>query len=469
MPLLVFLITGDVGRETLVYALGGGLALLLTAYRGATWWATRYEVTDRQLRVRSGLVGRREQFVPLERIHAVDLNESLLQRLFGVVEVKIETAAGGTRDSDVALEALSRAEAATLRTHLRVAPRPEPSVREEAAPPEVAETAAGARLIRALSPTELLVAGATAGRVGPALAILFGAYQLVDDLVPDPVLGQLAAGVPGLSPRGVVGLALAVGLGAWLLALVSTIFTFAGFELRRDGDRLAISSGLLERRRSTIPLARVQAVVVTEGILRQPFGLAAVRIESAGYGRDSATSGVLFPLVARSEVPTLLARACPDFDADLAAPLARPPGRARRRYVGEQARGIVILAVLTVGIAAATPASAWWWGLAPLGLLPLAVWRGLLRYRDTGWALDGDGRLVVRGRQFGRVTTITTIRRLQRRSVSQHPLQQRARLANLRVAVASGGSGGRIAIRHLDEAVAFDLLARLGPARAKLT
>jgi putative membrane protein len=62
------------------------------------------------------------------------------------------------------------------------------------------------------------------------------------------------------------------------------VLAHAGFTLSREGDFLYVKRGLLERREATIPLARIQAVRISEGVLRQPFGLASLRVESAGYG-----------------------------------------------------------------------------------------------------------------------------------------------------------------------------------------
>lgn len=462
VPLMVVLVTGDSDRELRIYAIGLGLALVGVVLRIGEWWQLRYEVADGELRIRSGLVARRERLVPLERIHAVDVSESLLQRLVGVVRVRIETAAAGTSDSDVTLEALARDAATELRARL-VAGRQPTSEPAAASPDRVG--GGGGRLIRAMSLKQLLLAGVTAGQVGPALALVFGTVQVVDDLLPAWLFERLATVAAGSSLRVILAVAVLVGLTAWLLAVISTVLTYGGFELRRDGDRLLISAGLLDRRRSSIPLARVQAVVISEGVLRQPFGLAAVRIESAGHGRDAAESGVLFPLVHRSEVSALLSEACPAFATDLNAALAPLPRRARRRYVVEQTRGAVVTTVMAVGAAALLPWTPWWWGLFAVGLTSAAAVLGLLRYRDTGWALDDADRLTIRGRTIGRTTTITSRRRLQRREISRHFLQRRAQLATFRAAIAPGGSGGRLAIKHLDESVAFDLLARLGPAR----
>jgi len=312
----------------------------------------------------------------------------------------------------------------------------------------------------------LLVAGATSSRVGPALAILAGIFQFADDLLPNAWWERLEESAPDPTVGVFVALALAATVIAWILATVSTILTFGNFELRREGDRLLISHGLLERRRSTIPIARIQAVTISEGWLRQPFGLAAVRVESAGYGKTNAESGVLAPIIRCADLPALLARACPDYALErVPPPFQSLPRRAKRRYALANIWTLLAIAVLLTVLASVLPWSSWWWGAVAFVLLPPAAGYGLIQYRATGWAMLGSERFVMRMRGVDRLTVITLRRRLQERSVSQHPLQRRAGLASFQTAVASGGSGGRYALVHLDAAVAFDLLERLGPLR----
>jgi len=94
-------------------------------------------------------------------------------------------------------------------------------------------------------------------------------------------------------------LALTIAFFAWVLAVLGTALTHAGFTLSRsaDGEYLYIKRVLLKRYESTVPLARIQAVRVLEGVLRQPFGLAAIRVDSAGFAEERGVSIILFPLL----------------------------------------------------------------------------------------------------------------------------------------------------------------------------
>jgi len=467
IPIVVLLVSRGQNGDRGFLAVGGGLALLGVASRTVEWWRFRYELSGGELRVYSGLLARQERFVPVERIQAVDVTESPLQRLFRVVGVRIETAAGGSA-ANVVLGAVTRTEAESLRHRLGSGrPLTAGDSPDAVRPGTVASTGDGVgRLIRRLSLRDLLIAGATSGRVGPALAVVSFGFQLFNDIVPDSWWQRFAMHTPAWSVRGALSLLVVVAVGAWLLAMGSTILTYGGFELRRDGDRLLIRYGLLDRRRSSIPLTRIQAVTMTEGLLRQPFRLAAVRVESAGYGKGAAESGILFPLIPRSAVPALLAEACPDYAVPVdQLALHQPPSRARQRYIFGGVWRWLGLAAGATAIAALLPSVEWRWGLVALAAVPFAALHGWLRFHDSGWVIDAADRLVVRGRQMARETTIASRQRLQLRAVEDNPFQRRARLATFRAATASRGASGQVELLHLDQAVALDLLDHLGPRR----
>ncbi|MGH2583696.1 MAG: PH domain-containing protein [Dehalococcoidia bacterium] len=470
VPLVLAVITRDSVYVQIVYAGAAGIGVLAGVGRVIEWRRLHYTVAGNELRVTSGLLERQERLVPLERIQSVEISESLLQRLFRVVGVKIETAAGGQRGSDVTLDALSRADARTLRERLlartptpTAAPSDPRSPTADHPPPTTDHSPPTPDLIRAISPAALLILGATSSRAGPALAVLIAVLEPINDL-----FGDRLAALFGVEAGGVRGLIIVLGLlggGAWLLAIVSAVLTFGGFELRREGDRLLISHGLLDRRRRSVPLARIQAVRVNESILRQPFGLAAVQFDSAGYGRATPDSGVLFPLLPRAQVPALLAAASPAFAVEGDPPLHRPPSRARIRYLLNPVWGVLILSAVVLLIGVWVPWASWWWGLIPLACTPPAALLGLWRYRDTGWALDATDRVIVRGRSLGRTTVVAQRRRIQQREVSRTVFQRRARLATFRAGIAAGGLNRWIVLQHLDEAVAFALAERTGPHR----
>ncbi|WP_273888009.1 PH domain-containing protein [Rubrobacter naiadicus] len=426
-----------------------GVALLISgsAVWGVLYWrTTSYWIAEGSFVLHRGVLSRKQRTIPLERIQSVDVVQGVLQRLFGVVEVRVETAGGGSRSPEAVLPALNREAAEALRRELE-GPG---TAGEGRRPPD--------KTLRRLSTGDLLLAGATSGQIGIALSLIGAAWQAADNFLPQDLTLRLAERFAPHSAVGWASLALAAGLLAWLLSIGGTVLAYAGFTLSREGGMLHIRRGLLERNEATLPVSRIQAVRIVEGVLRQPLGLVTLRVESAGYGKDAGVSTTLFPLLPRTRAHELLLAVVPEFAADPV--LHRPPARARRRYAIRSALPAAALAAALI-LLFTTLADAGPPGLLPVLVVPPALLYGLLRHRDTGWAISGD-RLVLRTRRLSRTTTIIPLRCLQSRSVVQNPLQRRARLAGFQVSIASGRGRVHTTITDLDAASAHTLLVRTG-------
>ncbi len=489
IPIGIAIFSGS--RGDIVWLLiAAGFAGLTVLNAVATWWMSSYEITGRSLRLRTGWLNRQERAVSFERIQSIDLQEPPLARLLGVAQLRVETAAGGGANADIVIEAIALDEATALRNQLlaeraqrtgQAAPvsaaatdgtpasavdRSEPTLTGNTRPVSAATSIEGGSgtLIRSLSGRDLLIAGLTSSRIGPAAAILAAVSQFGGDLVGSRVETVVESTTIGLT-QVVIGLIVIGGLIAWVLSILGTVITFSGFALRRENDNLVISSGLVERRRTTIPIHRVQSITVKEGLFRQPFGLTSVHFVSAGYGggQQNNDSGVLFPLIRRADVASLLERSLPAFAADVEAARRdgqRLPERARRRYLTLPIVWDVALLAVAIVACALIPFTEWWYGLVVL-LVQSWPW-ALLSYRDTRWQWDGEDRLIVQGRSIARFVTIVPRRRVQFREVSQNWFQRRAELATIGVRVAGTTFGNSATIAHMDADDAARLAGRLG-------
>jgi putative membrane protein len=422
------------------------VAALAALWGFLSWRATTYVVTGNSFRLNRGVLQKSERTIPLDHVQSVDTVQGVIQRAFGVYELRIETAGGGASEPDASLSALDRAAAQSLRREIEGSQR------------ERVEESEGPTVLRRLSTGDLLIAGATSGQIGVAFSLLAVGSQFFNDFLSDAFVRRL---IETLAPNWLMLLLIFVPVGlllAWFLAIAGTVLAYADFTLSREGDFLYIKRGLLERREATIPLSRIQAIRVSEGVLRQPFGLAAVRVESAGYGENAGVSTMLFPLLPHDEVQEFLAAATPEFAVNPA--LQKLPRRALRRYIFRAVVGYLILALVA--------AVAWFvifgslLGLLALILVPPSALYGRLSYKDSGWAFEED-RLVVRYRSLGRKTAIAPRRRLQSREVARSPFQRRVRLATFLAEVASGSGGSALRVTDLDAGAAETLAGNLGP------
>ena len=450
-PGVAALINGQFGMRTLLLVLL--IAVMISVFSAVwgvlSWQATTYRVSGGAFHLKQGVLQKSERSLPVGRIQSVNTVQGVVQRLFRVVEVRVE-AAGGGEEPEISLPALSRNDARILREELTRTRRASGEVGE------VLQEEPSPTVLRRLSVRNLLVAGMTSGQIGIAASVVVGVSQTVDQLLLRDLAERFSEALLPRTVSAILLLVLAFVLFAWMLAILGTVLAHAGFTLSRssDGKYLHIKRGLFSRYETTVPLARIQAIKVVEGVLRQPFGLAAVRVESAGFAEERGVSTILFPLLPRKEAEEFVRTAAPSFGVSLEDLKPLPP-RVRRRYALRAA--LPVLLVTTPTIIFFFP-----WSLSILLLaLPAALY-GLLRHQAAGHSLDGD-RLVLRFRRLARTTVVAPRGRLQSRGYSVSPFQRRLGLATLEVKVASGSGGAAFRLTDLEVVSAVDMVERLGP------
>jgi len=421
--------------------------LAVVGYEVAYFRRFDYELTEDSLDIASGVFSRREREIPLRRVQNVDVTRSLVARLLGLAEVDVETAGGGSTEAN--LRFVSREEAARLQEEVRErraarergresraetgdsAAAEDDALSENEVPVDEADRAPrGERgeLLFELSNRDLLLYGLLSfdprllsGAVAFATFVVPSLGQRVD--VPNVGLAVLAAGV------------LVVGLGVWLVSAVVRVVQFYGFRLRRVGDDLRYERGLFERRDGTIPLSKLQTVSVEENVLMRRYGFASLAVETAGYAPGQSPSGgseAAVPLAPRAAVFELARDVEPFGDYDL----ARPPERARSRYVRRYA--LAGFAVVAAGFLASRFVVSFPW-YALLAVVPLSVPAAARAHANRGVHADDD-HVVTRKGWWRRQTTVVPNHRVQTVIRSQTVFQRRWDLTSVVVDTAGSRS-----------------------------
>jgi putative membrane protein len=326
----------------------GPLGFLLGAgYQVGYYYRFGYELSEEELLVTSGVVGRQRREIPLERIQNVDVSRPALKRALGLAVVRFETAGGSSTEAtldavdpdeadrlqrQVGPEARRRREAAATGESPADGAANNGSVADEAvgggaetgAGDPTANGAADARSGRRVDDTEVVyeisnhelrVLSAVSFRPG-AFAIPFVGIPLGgEDLVVRALrfvgidlragLRELARLDPTTLALGAVALVAAYLLAVWLVSVGLTYLQYYGFRLERTGDELRYERGLVGRYSGTIPLGKVQTVRLGENVLMRQLGYAALAVETAGYAAGSGGDGgseTTVPLGVRGDV-----------------------------------------------------------------------------------------------------------------------------------------------------------------------
>ena len=305
------------------------LAMLVAGavYGTASWLRTKYWIEADELRVDTGIVSRQSRRIRVDRLQGVDIVQPFVARMFGLAELKMDVAGGGSGEGSLAF--LSLGDAQDLREVLLsrrdavraglAPPRPE----EPQVPPQpervVARLDLGTLLLGLLLSPETVV-------FAVLLAVLGGIFMGFGEI------GGIAAVVPVL--------------GGFALTQMRKLTAYYDFTVLTTPNGLQVRRGLFERSTQTVTLPRVQGVVVTEPLMWRSFGWAKLDVAVAGTGGSDGDGGpsasTVMPVADRAVVMALArtlleASGSPDPDAVALSP---PPPRARwvapvgRRFLG---------------------------------------------------------------------------------------------------------------------------------------
>lgn len=494
---------------TTAFFVAAGVGLILIS-GVASWWRFRYRVTGDQLQIVSGLFVRKNLYLTKDRIQVIDISAGIVQRIFGLVRVDIQTAGSSSRAA--AIEAVTLREAEEMKQQLRMRDAIGPETHGQTAgsahaggvehvaggthaiegthtiegthathgarpvdstnptdtahpgelsrattlshhPETIPQTRAGQTQTYRLPGKDLLIAASTSGRFGVILSIMAALYGQLQPVLQDAEwLNRILALMP--AQTGVlyaVNVAILFVLLAWLFSFFSTIINFSDFSVNVQPKELMITRGLFEKKRTTVPYNRIQSVYLSEGLMRQPFGLMSVHLNSAAYGDDKGGGTVqLFPLIARTKMDRLLKALVPGYAIQMET--ISPPTRSVRRYLF---RSSVVPLIGAVALYVWVVASLWFLLLPAAGVL----W-GWVKYRDAAIGWD-EQHLVIRERTLSRTTALLEFRRIQDATCSQTFFQRMRGLCTVRVHIASGDRGRSFACRDLREETGLELLRQV--------
>jgi putative membrane protein len=434
VTILIFLFIGAQSESFSFFLMFGGGFILLIISGVLDWWRFQFKVEEGEMHIKRGIFVRKDLYLTKDRIQVIDISSGVIQRLFGLVKIDIQTA--GSTSRAAMIEAVPLETAKLIKQKLSNNGATSKEVTED----DMAQNKAHKY---GLPNKDLLIAASTSGRFGIALSILGTLFSQIEPAIRESNLFEyLFSMLPAQTDTFmIISIIVVFVVIAWLISFFSTLFMYGDFSLEVKKDELLISRGIFEKKRITVPYKRIQALYVTEGIIRQPLGFCSVHIHSAGYGDEQGSGSiVLFPLIKRKKVNSLLEKVVPHYDVNLEG--IKPPMRAMRRYIF---RSAALLTLVTAAIYWTLPLSAWIW-LLPL----LSIWWGWLKYKDAAIGWDEEN-VIISDRKLSKTIAIVKRDRIQDASVYASWIQRFRTLCSAEIHVASGDHGSSFSIDDIEE------------------
>lgn len=419
-----------------------------------SWYRFYYWIEDGELRMEYGVFVRKRRFIPQERIQTLDTSEGIIQRIFGLVKVQVETAGGGA-EAEASLTAVTKDEANRLREAL-LYKKHQTEVMDETGELDETVFLESEPVEQTPKPTftvswkSLFIVGTTSGGIGVVLSAVIAFASQFDQIVPYENIIDRFGMVLQTSVFLIASIVFLVLFLSWLISIVMTMFKYGNFTVVKNKDELQISRGIIEKRQLTISLERIQAIRITQNILRQPFGFATVYVESAGSsgGKEADFSTILFPLVKMTEVEARLKEFVPSYQ--LSKDIQPLPKRSLIRYL------------IRLGVPAILLSIPFAYFFQPYGYFAflsvgLAMLLGYSQFKTAGWSVGstpngtGNGeQLQLSYRTLSKNIVMVRKKRIQSFELRESFFQGKRKLYTVKASIKTGLGGKNFQVVDVD-------------------
>lgn len=426
-----------------------GVGAILALVSGIVKWRTFvYWFEDGELRIKYGLFVKKKRYIPFERIQSLNYNEGIFHRIFGLVKVQVETAGSKDRKPEVELTAIRKSAADVIELEMR---RAKNQVNEQMNDEQSLIEEVSVPTIYHMSIRDLLILAITSGGIGVVLSGVAAIISQLSDIIPyEEIFSELA----DFAKIGAFLVALTVIVSlilAWFVSFVITLINYYEYTVRIEDEKLIITKGLIEKKRITLPLNRIQAIRIVENPVRQLFGYATVVVESAGGngGEGNDKKITLFPLIQKQDCLGTLEQLFPQLN-----------WRPEFIYSPERARPFFyrIDFVWLIPIIGACSYFLYPYGLLSLLLMPLTILIGIWQHKSAGYMIDGK-QLTMQYRVFSRTTFFMEKKRIQSIETTQTYFQKRKGVTSVKATVMSGMTGMAGNVRNLEQQDAETILS----------
>ncbi len=286
---LFFLLFGGIFNPLVILLGFIPLSLVAFGYMYVYWKNYNIFFEDQDIKIVSGVFSKKDLDIPVRRVQNINIKENILLRILDISEVHIETAGGS--ETEAVIKFLEKDDAEKLREKIRNLKSRRKEKTEKIQKDEEEYVLTFKKLlvyslidsisIKFLLPFLIFIGG-----------FIFANYYFEVFL---HIVGAFF---------GLLVIALFI-LGLEIISTGIKVFeNYYGFKVIRKNDSLEYEKGLFNRQGGTVPVEKLQKLVIEENIVERILGYATLKVETAGanIAERVSTTKVIVPLDKKEEI-----------------------------------------------------------------------------------------------------------------------------------------------------------------------
>ena len=449
---IFFVATGSIGFKV-AEKYGGNytvasvviLAVVLVIILATVKWKRNvYYLDNNVLSIKYGVLMSHERIVPFSQVQSADITSSVVQRLFKVCKLEIDTPRGEER-SEISIF-LSQEEALRVKNII---------FKENMNTGNV-EIREGSNINKIRwSIKDLFMMTSIPSDILAGFFIVVGIYYKMDDIAPKAFMRKAQVfseeAIKRFNLTSIVkykvALIFIMLLILWMTSVIATIIKYYKFTVIRNENNIKLSYGLFVKKEVSIPVKQIQSLTLVEGVIKKQLGYYSLKVENLGNGKDRDRGSIVICPSGKSKV---INKFFQDIlpEMNITYELMKSP---REALMGFLLFRLSIECIVMCLVAIYIP-----YGYYALILVPiLGIWH-YISFMDNGLYLGKDF-LILRYRNLARKTVIIKKDCIKSIHKEQNAFQKKKAIAKYRVIITGDGFGKLYSVGYMDENYVEDI------------
>ncbi|MFZ7119579.1 MAG: PH domain-containing protein [Eubacteriaceae bacterium] len=314
--IFVFIIILFANFDFIKLLISFGVVLVTILISIIIWYKTTYYIDDGVLFLEVNMLSKKSNSIPLSKVTTIDTSQNIVLNAIGVVILKIDTSANN-KLNEIKLYLKMEDANELINTIHSVGNDVEISL-------EVEKEFNQNKKIK-VSSRELFIYAVLKKNLFLMFGVLFTVVNFLDDFISifkfntENVDNNVNIFIDTyVNAFGVLVVIFIIFFSTFLLikliSIVITMIKYLGFEIERSQNKLLIKYGLINKKKYTFEIERINVLLIKQSFLMQILGLYNIHISAVGYGDEPKEQSILYPVCKKDQIHHILKELLPEYN-----------------------------------------------------------------------------------------------------------------------------------------------------------
>lgn|GEM_PF-2551509 len=417
------------------------LLVALVAVEIITWWKNIFIMKENSIYHQEGVLNIKKTDISFERINTVDISQDILQRIFRVTTVKIDT--GYAREKSELKIMLNKERALEIKNKLlnNITTESLEFLEKKEYFKEDDNYTIGKK--------DLFIYSIISDSALKGLALLFVAYNFFNQYLKKVINIDTSSYTKSFESGNeyykiyFVGIIFLVVLFISIcLSLGYNVLKYYDFKMLAEETKIDLSYGALSTKNYSFTRKKIKGIYIKQTLLMQCFGFFTLEVESIGYGNEKGEKSILYPICNKNTKDEIVANLFKEFQYN--GEKNQPHKNSHFGFFYKKVIfGIVVTTIcffIKIKILL----------VFCIIMFVLLFIMGCLEFKNTFLGMD-ENLLYICGGSFSRVESIMKMKTVQSVKMSCSYFQHKKSICNYNIMLYSANFGKELSARNISD------------------